>query len=361
MSAIEYFKSFAEQGNADCQYSLAYLLLGGYEGDKDEKQAVEWLRKSAAQGHTSAQLRLGICLELGTGCDKDEEKALEYYRKAAAYNHHEDEKARDEQNAKFKAQRAKESRDAQLRLEGKIAYTTDYFWAQVSKSKQWYLGWIPNIVNQQEGYCGLAAFAGAVNNSGYLPKPIYASSYEKRQTKSLEDKDDSDILLYQLTKNPSPVEFAIYDVDFFEELAKKVNVPGKAVKLDQLCTEDEYSKAIREALNNEYVLLLPCDNGDNDMPTINGGTRTHWVLGFGYWGVCDNDYKIAVTHHGKYCIWSLRDLYKSNQQLPNENPLVKNEKLDKFRFTFFKIPTKSRHYLDRPELPQHEISATCSF
>lgn len=336
------FKYHAEQGHADCQYALAVLLLDKHDGN--DKEAVEWLQKSAAQGHASAQLKLGICFELGIGYDEDQEKALEYYRKAATYNQHD----------RFHIQ---DARKAKLRLEGKIAFAKkDYFWAEVSKSKKWYLDRIPDIVDQQKGYCGLAAFAEAASNSGYLSKPIYASLHEKKQSGSLEYKDNSDVLLYQLTGNPDPVDYPIYDVDLLEKLADKVGVPGKAVKLSSLCTEEEYSKRILEALNNHYALILSCECGDDDMPMANSGRRTHWVLCFGYWVEDDNNYKLAVTHHGKYCIWSLCDLYKSNQQLPYENPLIEEGKLDKFRFTFFKMPTRSRCYLDRPELPQSKIN-----
>ena len=81
--AAEWFRKAAEQGDADAQFSLGAMLVGGRGVEKDEGEAAEWFRKAAEQGHAKAQGRLGVMLAGGQGVEKDEREAAEWYRKAA--------------------------------------------------------------------------------------------------------------------------------------------------------------------------------------------------------------------------------------------------------------------------------------
>lgn len=107
-------KALAEQGDANAQYELGYVLscsavteedcdlmmswyqkaamqghprglwkVGGrYEMD-DHEQAIIWYRKSAEAGYSAAMWWLGVKYERGEGIEPDNEQALYWYKKAA--------------------------------------------------------------------------------------------------------------------------------------------------------------------------------------------------------------------------------------------------------------------------------------
>ena len=82
-NAFAGFKKLAEQGNAEAQFSLGEMYMGGKSVARDDREAVSWLRKAADQGYASAQANLGFIYETGRGVPKDDRQAVAWYRKAA--------------------------------------------------------------------------------------------------------------------------------------------------------------------------------------------------------------------------------------------------------------------------------------
>ena len=73
----------AEQGDAEAQYELGGVYLGGRGVVEDEAEAARWLRLAAEQGHVNAQNTLAFMYILGRGVVKDEAEAVRWYRMAA--------------------------------------------------------------------------------------------------------------------------------------------------------------------------------------------------------------------------------------------------------------------------------------
>ncbi|MDQ6953158.1 MAG: tetratricopeptide repeat protein [Mariprofundaceae bacterium] len=61
--ALHWFKSAANQGEAQAQYALAMMYIHGQTEDPNPQQAKSWLVRSAQQGFPQAQYQLGILLE----------------------------------------------------------------------------------------------------------------------------------------------------------------------------------------------------------------------------------------------------------------------------------------------------------
>ena len=59
-SAIDAFKSAAEEGDPIAQDSLGHYYLDNYR-HRDYEQALKWFQKSAIQGNKDAQYQLGYC------------------------------------------------------------------------------------------------------------------------------------------------------------------------------------------------------------------------------------------------------------------------------------------------------------
>ena len=73
----------ARQGDADCQYHLAYDYYLGEGVAKDAAESVKWYRKAAEQGHVLAQRNLGHCYCCGAGVPVDKVEAVKWFRRAA--------------------------------------------------------------------------------------------------------------------------------------------------------------------------------------------------------------------------------------------------------------------------------------
>ena len=82
-TAVEYFTTAAEQGDAQAQYRLGecYYFKRGVK--RNYKKAVDWCEKAAEEGIGGAQYILGACYYDGKGVEKNLEKAFFWYRKAA--------------------------------------------------------------------------------------------------------------------------------------------------------------------------------------------------------------------------------------------------------------------------------------
>ncbi|HEX8144122.1 MAG TPA: tetratricopeptide repeat protein [Pyrinomonadaceae bacterium] len=73
-----------ELGSVDAQRELGALFAtGDWSEGKDEARAVEWYMKAAQQGHAEAQYDLGFMLLVGEGVAADASRGLEWLIKAA--------------------------------------------------------------------------------------------------------------------------------------------------------------------------------------------------------------------------------------------------------------------------------------
>ena len=87
VEAVKWYRKAADQGHAKAQFSLGYCYFNGRGVAKDEVEAVKWYRKAADQEDAKAQLNLGYCYFNGRGAAKDEVEAVKWYRKAADQGH----------------------------------------------------------------------------------------------------------------------------------------------------------------------------------------------------------------------------------------------------------------------------------
>lgn len=84
VTAVEFLRQGAREGDSRCDYYLAVLMLSGdLAGGRDPKAASKWLINAATEGLPRAQLDLGRLYETGDGVDRDPAKAAQWYRKAA--------------------------------------------------------------------------------------------------------------------------------------------------------------------------------------------------------------------------------------------------------------------------------------
>lgn len=314
--SFEYYQKAADRGYILALFNLGRCYEIGLGTEKDKELAFQCFQKSADQGLARAQYQLGLCYQAGFGTSKNEAEALRCFQKAADKNHVR----------------------SQHWLNKKIAFDPDFILEEAAKSKHCYIPKkFPNLVDQQGPYCGSAAFAEGCNYAQLLSHPLYASTYEKKESGKNLDDGNADVVLEQLNRTRFPSEGPQYSIYSFQDLAQHYKLNDcTAFIFPENCTEEKYRNIICEAFRKGYVLILPSDNV-NEMPRLDKGESTHWTLGFGYWCDKQNDYKIAVVHHGLYCEWSIHDLYESNQHLPKKNPNQVDGSLAEFRFSLFKM------------------------
>ncbi len=69
--ARRYFSYAASYfGDADAQFSLAGMFLGGQGGEKNARQAARWFKLAARKGHVGAQAEFGHMLYEGIGVER---------------------------------------------------------------------------------------------------------------------------------------------------------------------------------------------------------------------------------------------------------------------------------------------------
>jgi len=81
--SVKWLHKAAEQGLASGQANLGYMYLNGEGALQDYKKAIYWFRKAKQQGSAQGQTNLGYMYENGKGVPKDKKRALYYYKKAA--------------------------------------------------------------------------------------------------------------------------------------------------------------------------------------------------------------------------------------------------------------------------------------
>lgn len=93
--AVEWWRSAAEQGNAEAQTKIATLLAAGNGTDRNYNEAFDWFAKAAEQGNAEAQANLGIFYFKGYGVARDRIKAYMWFDLAAEQGFKTAEGARD--------------------------------------------------------------------------------------------------------------------------------------------------------------------------------------------------------------------------------------------------------------------------
>ncbi|MFU8837160.1 MAG: tetratricopeptide repeat protein [Thiohalomonadaceae bacterium] len=82
--ALRWYQRAAEQGLAEAQYQLAYLLA---EAEISPVAAAEWMAKAADQGMVEAQYLMGMIHAEGIGVAQDTRQARRWLEKAIAAGH----------------------------------------------------------------------------------------------------------------------------------------------------------------------------------------------------------------------------------------------------------------------------------
>ena len=83
VSALDEWKSLAEQGELDAQMHLATLYREGKDVPQDYKAAVKWFTLAADQGDVVAQYNLGIMHSFGLGVVPNYQPAVKWYTLSA--------------------------------------------------------------------------------------------------------------------------------------------------------------------------------------------------------------------------------------------------------------------------------------
>ncbi len=84
-TAVQEFRSLADQGIAVAQYNLGLMSYQGQGMPRDYQEAAQWCRLAAEQGHAGAQALLGAMYYLGQGVPRDDALAHMWVTLAAAH------------------------------------------------------------------------------------------------------------------------------------------------------------------------------------------------------------------------------------------------------------------------------------
>jgi len=76
VKTVNWWRSAAEQGDAEAQYALGKH----YESEKSQQEALHWFRLAANQNHPLACNSLGVAFEGGNGVKQDEQEAVRLFR-----------------------------------------------------------------------------------------------------------------------------------------------------------------------------------------------------------------------------------------------------------------------------------------
>lgn len=81
--ALRWFKSAAQQGDAEAQFGLANMYFQGLGISKDYQEAAQWFKAAAEQGSAQAQNTLGVLYRDGLGVEQDFIEAEKWFKAAA--------------------------------------------------------------------------------------------------------------------------------------------------------------------------------------------------------------------------------------------------------------------------------------
>jgi uncharacterized protein len=83
-TALELFRSLAQQGYAGAQFQLGFLYRNGWGVPQNYVESLKWFHRAAAQGNSNAQSNLGFMCRDGEGVQKDYVQAHMWFNLAAA-------------------------------------------------------------------------------------------------------------------------------------------------------------------------------------------------------------------------------------------------------------------------------------
>jgi TPR repeat protein len=85
--SMKFFRSAADQGNAEGQFQVGSLYELGEGVEKDRAEALRWFRQAASQGNPKAEYRIGVAFAKAWNIKQDYAEALAMFRKAAEQGH----------------------------------------------------------------------------------------------------------------------------------------------------------------------------------------------------------------------------------------------------------------------------------
>lgn len=168
------------------------------------------------------------------------------------------------------------------------------------------------VAKDQRGHtCGLYALETALK---------YAYGRSGIATPPARKNNNSDVVsLRQVAKEENLTSFGeLFNVNAIKKLTKHFNFPYCDVVNLDTNNEKKYTSTICAELMNNRVAIVSLDS-KGGFPGNRKGLGTHWALLFGYLYINDQCYFLA-TQYGKYYLFSAKELYESNKQLPMKNP-----------------------------------------
>ena len=75
-TALQHWLPLAREGNADAQYGLGVMYLGGLGVPRDFAEAADWVRMAAEQGNAAAQITFASMYDSGAGVEQRFEDRL---------------------------------------------------------------------------------------------------------------------------------------------------------------------------------------------------------------------------------------------------------------------------------------------
>ena len=85
--AAKWYRMAAEEGDAQSQNKLGYMLKEGKGVTQNYEEAFRWFSKAADQGYVGSMYWKGVLLESGKGVARNYAEAAKWYRKAADQGH----------------------------------------------------------------------------------------------------------------------------------------------------------------------------------------------------------------------------------------------------------------------------------
>ncbi|RUR32752.1 sel1 repeat family protein [Vreelandella andesensis] len=86
-TALEHFEPLAEQENANAEYHLGMMYIGGKGIPRSSSEGIRWTRRAAEQGHADAQSRMGLAYLVGMGVILNLQEGFTWYQQAAEQGH----------------------------------------------------------------------------------------------------------------------------------------------------------------------------------------------------------------------------------------------------------------------------------
>ena len=83
-TALLWFRKAADQGNLEAENDVGFFYLTGMGAAQNYVEAMRWLRKAADQGNEVSQRNIGMMYLNGLGVPQNRDEAIRWFRMAAA-------------------------------------------------------------------------------------------------------------------------------------------------------------------------------------------------------------------------------------------------------------------------------------